>query len=177
LNPLIPRWLIGARTLSGGRRLAKKPSLPVMGYGMNSLPAIYRRKEGGIVQRFVNAVTGSTQFKDLKDFDKSEFRFWMPDTYKEHVLTASCRYCGSIMTSPRLRTEHHQTHGCTKGLVAAYKLLGRDRKCVVCDTDCRAEKWGVPLCSDTCINKWCYDVAQPVALQLAIDLVARDTTG
>jgi hypothetical protein len=68
--------------------------------------------------------------------------------------------------------EHQKENGCTTKLVEAYKLLLRDKKCVICDKTTSHTKWGVPLCNTTCVLRFQFEVgAGSYAIGLAMRLV------
>lgn len=105
--------------------------------------------------------------------DLNEYRFW-----RAHEGKGRCRACMDVVATTKERIEHQKTKGCTRTLVEAYKLLLRDRMCVVCDRKTEHTKWGVPMCSNACLFRWQFEVgAGNYAIAIAIRLHETQSGG
>lgn len=159
----LPRWYLKEKFSPSGQRLFKKPKVVVQ----RELPSVYQRPT--LITVFTPGKVGP------KHFDGTEYRYWAAAPLEENrendIYVSECRACGSMFTTKEDRRDHHSKMGCTKKLVAAYKLLLRDNKCVICDKVTTKEKFGVPLCGDACISLWCGEISKPEALRLALELV------
>lgn len=83
-----------------------------------------------------------------------------------------CRCCLMIVKGVDERRKHQRALNCTTKMVEAYKLLLRDRKCMVCDKETPCTKWGIPLCQSLCIARWQFEAgAGAPALRQALGLV------
>jgi hypothetical protein len=155
---LLPRWIITNRCMSGGIRHSKKPKL------------VIPRVEGKAGDYTPETIPGV--------FENWEFRFWAMTSWPTGGgtpnLIAECRACGNTGSNDTQSRQHHTAvGGCCKRLVAAYKLLSRDEKCVICNNRTSKEKWGVLLCSNACCQAWCEAESQPAALSAALHLVGN----
>jgi len=166
---IVPRWVISQCFMPGGRRTSKKPQLkveaykgyvPTGDYGPN-LHIMHPLKPSDYVPQTFTGV-----------FDGWEYRFWSLASYAHGIIVAECRSCGNIVGwSQEARKIHAATGGCFKRLVAAYQLLRKDKRCVVCDARTVKEKWGVPMCSTACTQAWCETETTPNALVAALNLI------
>ncbi len=86
-------------------------------------------------------------------------------------VIAECRGCMSVFSDTIARKLHLGQMGCAKRLTAAYKLLLKDKMCVICNMRSYKEKWGVPLCSSICEQAWREVESQPDPLKAALLLV------
>lgn len=167
---MIPQYLIekvGGRP--GGAHLPVRPK-PSYTPAVTPLP--------------ISAMPTGKVYDDLTlqrmEFDNWEYRFWcadMEDGVRGSELVSICRVCSSIFYE-RVSRQNHLNGGCSNSLLAAYKLLLLDKKCVVCDTRTSEQKWGVPLCK----NQQCHATFKhvdptPQALSDALDLVAKGHKG
>lgn len=155
----LPRYLIAQKCLWGGWR---QPSKPVFVRPMiEHFPVRVEVKETPCAPHLIG-------------FDGWEYRFWaaVPSECKRSVI-AECRGCMSVFSDAVARREHIGKMGCSKRLTAAYKLLLRDKLCVICNMRSYQEKWGVPLCSKTCMTAWASVESQPDALKAALVLVGE----
>ena len=159
----LPRWIITNKCMAHGRRFPKKPVLP------NSWPSWDR----GIT--VYNAQKNYIPAELGEIFKGWEYRFWAAaiQTHARSVI-AECRCCGNIVGAEMTaRHLHLNQGGCSKRLCAAYKLLLRDKVCVICNLRTELQKWGVPLCSSSCQQAWCEAESQPQALKAALDLIGE----
>lgn len=102
------------------------------------------------------------------------YRFWQikHGVVDGHMwMQGQCRACGTTCNALNTMREHQRDRGCAKKLVEAYKLLQRDLKCVVCDKFTKESRWGVPMCSQECVESWKKDVVAPHSLEQALQLV------
>lgn len=169
----LPRWIITQRTMPYGVRLPKRPALIVASsyppgdnswlIGEDRLPML--PPKGSYIPLEIKGV-----------FEKWEYRFWAMVPVGNDRILAECRACGhnenAIKTT--VRQQHFQMGGCTKKLCAAYNLLLRDSKCLICDKWTTQRKWGIPLCSSACMEAWCTSEPTPKALAEALKLVGDE---
>jgi hypothetical protein len=153
---MLPRWLVYKKCLAGGRRLAKKPIFvpPVSAFDRRMPPIVHAAKV-------------------LANWDNWEYRFWAADINEGNCVVAECRACGSMFGGSEGRGIHLAKMGCAKRLVAAFKLLLKDRRCVICNERTGLDKWGVPLCSAICIETWSHSESQPPPLTAALQIVGN----
>ncbi len=161
-----PRWIITNRCMSAGHRTAKKPVL------------IVPRSSFSFNERVFGGHSDAYEPAELKGvFEKWEYRFWAMAHSGELTrasLIAECRGCGNIGSGDSAsRQLHFAKGGCAKRLCAAYKLLLRDKVCVICNAKTSQTKWGVPMCSSACQQAWCEIETQPSALTNALALVGE----
>lgn len=158
MGPL-PQWLIAKKAgYCAGRRLPKwhkfeepKSIVPFTGSYYNRIPAVYQ--------------------EHTKNGD--DHRFWAIDD----CGTWECRACQTPLWLEADRKIHLANEGCAKKLVAAYELLKRDMRCVICDEHCTMTRWGVPMCiKGNCVERW-LEEAQPMALTYALGLASITGTG
>lgn len=154
----LPRWLIARKMLPGGLRLFPKPRLIVT-------PIVTWKQ-------FQPTQIGSDTLLDIagNEFAGWEYRFWAAALEGDKVCVTECRCCHMIYMDRVNRRAHLRETGCSKKLVGAFKLLQADQRCVICNNRSTKEKWGVPLCDDTCIKRWTEEEAQPLALEAALEL-------
>lgn len=67
---------------------------------------------------------------------------------------SQCRFCDAHIHRADLMKPHLNAGNCKSQMVVLYTRLRKDRNCVVCDARTGGMKWGIPLCSDTCIESW-----------------------
>lgn len=164
----LPRWIIANRNMPGGLRTSPKPFLVV---------PHKEHKENGVRGKWMGYLAGKIAcYKpyELKEvFEGWEYRFWAAQQFSTGVYT-ECRVCGfESGKTPLERRHHHEVGGCAKKLTEASKLLLKDMMCVICDMKSHKCKWGIPICSDTCMQAWCESEAQPKALTAALLLVPK----
>lgn len=164
----LPRWLLERKMLRGGLRLDPFPKREVT----RPIP-IY---SNAYVSSYSPPSTLSVSTETIYDiagqiFAGWEYRFWAAALETDKVYVTECRCCNAVYMNRVNRLAHLKESGCSKKLVAAFKLLQADKMCVICNTSTTREKWGVPLCSEGCIKTWCEEESQPVALHLALDLL------
>lgn len=153
---LLPRFVVAQKCLPGGWRQSRKPEIP--------RPAFMAPP--------VKAIESLTGIPDIVGFAGWEYRFWAAVQSEDNrSVIAECRGCMSIFSDPIARKEHLGRMGCSVKLTAAYKLLLKDKICVICNMHSYQEKWGVPICSKSCVEAWCKVESQPDALKLALTLV------
>lgn len=162
---LLPRWIITQSLMPAGRRTGKKP---VFEYPTTQRIEIHSHRPSftPIKNAYEPAVIENM-------FDHWEYRFWAMVPFSgKTTMVAECRCCGHVGSNDlAARRKHPSIGGCTKRLLAAYKLLQRDSRCVICDGTTTQEKWGVPLCSSGCQQAWCENEAQPSSLMQALAIV------
>lgn len=185
---MIDRCFIYQKAHQGGIRHSKLPKFkPVVDarlpghYHPNQMtmlnrPASTRIEEAArwLSERF-SPVSGF-QPKESLEFENWMYRFWQPDfDEKGKMCSAECRGCGSSFVQPAMIRQHIGQMGCSKTICAAFKLLLKDMKCVICDSSCRGsqQKWGVPLCSSACEEAWCNVECRPRSLELAIQCAEK----
>ncbi len=152
--------------MSAGHRTAKKPVL------------IVPRESYSVMGRVFGIHSSVYEPLECKGvFEKWEYRFWAMACTGELTrasLIAECRGCGSIGSGDSSsRRLHFARGGCAKRLCAAYKLLLRDRVCVICNAKTSHTKWGVPMCGSACEQAWCEVETCPKALHEALQLVGE----
>src|ERR1700676_3153551 len=147
--------------MAHGRRFPKKPVLP------NTWP----KREQGIVVHDARKEYIPKEIDEL--FKGWEYRFWAADiSVNTRSVIAECRCCGNIGGADiNARHLHLNQGGCSRRLCAAYKLLLRDMVCIICNTKTHLQKWGVPICGNSCQEVWCVSDSQPPALKRALELV------
>lgn len=128
---------------------------PFQGYTYG-LPARYQ--EARVEREFHSSTIpmGNLNENLYKYFAGSEFT---------SSLRSICRACGQIMHSATERIAHMDNSRtlykndmtCAHALVVAHKLLLKEGECLVCQNRTTRQKWGVPLCSETCIKVWKFD--------------------
>jgi hypothetical protein len=165
---MLPRWIITSKCMPFGRRQGPKPVL-VIEREVSRLQAI---RTGDVSSK---GVYQPVEVPGL--FKNWEYRFWAmivtnPGNPGKASILAECRACGNTQNGDTpSRQLHFAKGGCTKRLCAAYDLLIKDSKCLVCDHKTIMKKWGVPLCSSACTQAWCESEPQPKALAEALALV------
>lgn len=166
----LPRYILTTMNMPGGRRTAKKPVFKAPAPPMSWWDRHKMQEPKGY------------QPEELKGvFEGWEYRFWSMNTwlspsakYGKGIIT-ECRGCGTVgSTEQKIRQMHFNQGGCAKRLCAAYKLLLRDKLCLVCNTKTTQQKWGVPLCGSACQQAWCETETQPKALIDALLLVGDE---
>jgi hypothetical protein len=168
----LPRWIITQKCMPSGRRFTKKPPFP---YEPPVLPQWKNHFFGGVESTQRGSETTFFIPGEIRGvFEGTEYRYWCADTSNPACLVAECRCCGSVFGNENARVLHISQMGCSKHLVAAYKLLLRDKVCLICNNKTTREKWGVPLCSSGCQQAWCEEEAQPAALKQALSLVEEN---
>ena len=151
---LVPRYLIRQKCLWGGWRMGKKPVIEHPAYKFGKVTTV---------------IDGAPQ---LKGFEGWEYRFWAAvEMEDKRGVIAECRGCLAVFSDTMARKLHLGPMGCAKRLTAAYKLLLKDKMCVICNMRSYKEKWGVPLCSPTCEQAWREVESQPDPLKAALQLV------
>lgn len=168
---IVPRWVISQCFMPGGRRTSKKPELKRESYHGGFVPTISEFQRGVRIMHPLKPDTYAPQvFSGV--FDGWEYRFWSLVSFANGTIVAECRACGNIVgRSQDARKIHAGTGGCFKRLVAAFQLLRKDSRCVICDARTGKEKWGVPLCSSACTQAWCETETTPLALESALNLI------
>lgn len=176
---IIPRWFIRHQCIRTGTRLPKWKAFeqPRNIHGFQSVlsrdsilyPTSIPPNSGPIhdidIKRPFDTVSGDK-------FDPADFRFYSVYINAYNVAQkCTCRSCGGVIVSAHLRRKHSEILGCYDKLVKAYKLLDLDQKCVVCDTRTPGRRWGIPLCSKSCVREWCFHIVRPASLTAALDLV------
>jgi len=159
--PNIPDWFIAKAVRPGGVRLPKRKKYeepPQPRYGFLGR----MRQENSIIG------SGPTPGEKLSYGD---LRYWVGyDSPLANPAYAACRACGEVHTTAKERKEHSRKWGCGRLLTEAFKLLLRDRICVVCNEPTRKQTWGMPICSEECKKEWSYVTRCPDSLHQAIEL-------
>lgn len=182
----VPRWFIRCKALEGGIRLPKRPEKQHFGF-VQSYPADQSRPNNvTTISPDAGAVPSGRKIGDLWDidqlytgvgekFDPGDYRYWFPYMNTWGIINrVMCRKCGSLCLTKWSRKSHFEQTSCGGTLVESYKLLLRDRKCIMCDAISKKMRWGIPFCSENCIYQWAIGQPKPQALGLALDLVERN---
>lgn len=160
----LPRWIITNKFMPAGRRTAKKPTYNWEQNYRQSAPVYPASKD-------------FSPFDIKGVFEGWEYRFWAVSMLESSAIRAptviaECRACGGVGGQDVIsRRMHSDRGGCCKKLCAAFKLLLRDKICVICNMKTGNQKWGVPLCSSGCQQAWCEVETQPKALLAALALI------
>lgn len=110
-----------------------------------------------------------------KEFELWEYRFWAMSTVNSKLLVTECRCCQNLGSSNTTqRRQHFKLNRCSSKLIEAYKLLLKDKRCIICNAKTIKATWGVPLCGDACIEAFCEVESQPMALKQALDLIPEN---
>lgn len=174
---MLPRYLLEDKAgMPAGHHLPKRPNYydwrrPVS-YPPH-LPAVYQPPVLGDLRPPTVELPRPWRRAPLDtpgDFKNDEFRFWIKAKAGRYAV---CRNCNCAFTEAKTRKEHLKAMGCAKTLVAAFKLLLRDKACVVCDERTSRTYYGVPLCGDKCVDVWRYDQRPLPALGSALLIVDR----
>ena len=109
------------------------------------------------------------------NLENQDYRFWI-GAHDPKVKFSQCKACCLDSWSAEQRLEH-KAIGCTKILVAAYKLLLRAMLCVICDAETSNTRWGVPICSPGCEERWKFAATTGTcdALDKAVSLAEYET--
>ena len=159
----IPDWILRKKLYPGGVRLPKltrwfsDAKTDLSAYNSRFLPTVY---------------AGYTNDPITEPLTNGDFRFWNGSQATTLRHYASCRMCGALEFNRRNRKEHMK-EGCGGKLTAAYRLLAKDFRCVICNDKTSRSHWGVMLCSKDCEVEWSYVTRQPDALTAALELVIR----
>lgn len=97
---------------------------------------------------------------DPGNLDTTQYRYWVG-----HLLTTSpfamCRACETSVYSKTEMIAHKDDRKfwigdscCTVLLNRAYKNLLNKGNCIVCGSNTMGARWGIPMCSAACIQKW-----------------------
>lgn len=94
-----------------------------------------------------------------------EYRFWAGRKDPEWD-DCICRFCEAHVRGGEGRKGHHTNSQCRENLGIVYKMLRREKTCVVCDAATPFQKWGLPLCDTACQTEWRLTI--PGALRFAV---------
>jgi hypothetical protein len=166
---MIPRWIITQKTMPFGCRQDKKPVLVVVVEDSWS----HAKSYGSWLHRDKDAYQ-PLEIPGL--FKNWEYRFWAMVPTGPGKILAECRCCGNMAVTCDTPTRqlHFAKGGCTKRLCAAYDLLLKDSKCLICDHWTSSKKFGVPICGSACLQAFCESEPQPKALAEALALVGEE---
>jgi hypothetical protein len=163
-----PNWLLRLQFQPNGVWLPPKPVLPKLQppsywtpFKQNrSLPPWSQSASHGANRGIVThmpltskpqSLTGEA-YISAQSVSENEARFWAG--VRGAGGYSQCRACQRVCWGPSERLRHKNEYRCTVDLVEAYKLLLRDRKCVVCDSETSEARYGVPLHMETCIQRF-----------------------
>lgn len=115
-----------------------------------------------------------TEELPLGNLDKNAYRYWI-GAEERGSRFSKCRACRMSMLSEEDRRIHTEAFKCTVILTDAFKLLLRDGRCVVCDSQTQNQRYGMPLCSNYCIKNWMFESKDMQAgLMQAVTLAAKN---
>ena len=118
------------------------------------------------------------------NLSQNEMRYWYGSPL-QYSNWRACRCCETVCLSAEQLKAHKASqpydtrtnNTCFKLLDLAYKLLLREKKCVVCGTHTLWDKWGVPLCKHTsCVTSWLF-TAKPMPDALEDKLLQASLMG
>lgn len=110
----------------------------------------------------------------LGNLDKNGYRYWIGAEERTSRFS-KCRACRMTLLSDEDRVAHTEKFKCTVVLTDAFKLLLRDGRCVVCDSQTQNQRYGMPLCSNVCIKNWMFESKDMQAgLMQAVTLAAKN---
>jgi hypothetical protein len=100
-----------------------------------------------------------------------DFRYWCglpPSQHTAKLGYASCRCCGELFYTKVFRRAHMKEK-CGPVLEEAYKVLRRTHECIICLTATNKKVYGLPMCSNECVDEWCYVTTTPQTLRYMIE--------
>lgn len=89
----------------------------------------------------------------VHNLPNEDYRIWFGRAHSGWC-SATCRWCGAICHTKETRNAHLLNGTCDTHLLAIYRILRKDGNCACCDDRTTKAKWGVPLCSDECVDEW-----------------------
>ncbi len=110
------------------------------------------------------------------NLDNAWYRFFVGENWKESKLS-ECRCCRETQSSEESRRTHKDAKfsndwvSCQTRLTRAYKLLLKERLCLVCYKETARCVWGVPLCGFNCDKAW---KISKIRWQLLIGALAQE---
>jgi len=125
----------------------------------------------------VNTVAFPLKFRSaegiiLGNLAETEYQFWigqrMPIGNK-----ARCRACREVVVDKEGREEHmkagEEMASCTSVMILAFKSLRKKGRCVVCKSETKNTRWGVPICGVRCAEdyKFTWDICN-IAFEMEI---------
>jgi hypothetical protein len=164
-----PLWVLRQTILPYGARLPKMPPL----WEEPKSPVVITDKRRFFQQFDWDRGRGPNNAKVFShgNLDNNDYRYWIG--LKNSLPgdgVAICRCCHAVFPV-KLIKNHKQ--GCPKKLEAAYALLQKDKRCVICNEETSRQVWGVPLCSMQHIDEWRFAAARPHWLIEALRLVGH----
>ena len=155
-----------------GVRLSKKPQVD-RGYS-GYQPNQGTFKPFNILDKPARVMLPCNVPKKLDEVKHGDYRYWAGYHPQEHnPAYATCRSCGQVCLNKEDRQKHSRDEGCGRLLTDAYKLLLRDRICVICDLPTQVQHFGLRLCCKDCVHEWCFKQRCPKSLMHAIQIVQR----
>lgn len=109
---------------------------------------------------------------------ENEYRFFIGSTAMNDKWS-QCRCCKAVLLGASQRKEHKDSHrndneerkwhyNCNEKLIAAYRVLRKKGKCLVCKNPMYGKgKWGIPIHSQ-CVREWKFRRDPYVPLMLEI---------
>lgn len=89
------------------------------------------------------------------NLDVAEYRFWIGAEAGQSCF-ARCRVCRMPTYTREQRVQHHEHYKCSLHVVEATRTLDQN-VCVMCEKKFwSSNKWGIPLCSMECVEKWMF---------------------
>lgn len=164
----LPVWLLRQTCGAGGRRHPKPKSrwdvdricgleissYQAPAYGANPWPPAWVHDPKGLrrERKKTSSMKGSPA-----NLSENELRFWY-GTANRVSYWSQCRMCNIVTYSAYDREQHKKglmgVSHCTENLRIIYEyLLGRGH-CAVCGKATPQARWGVPMCSPTCVDNW-----------------------
>lgn len=160
----LPMWIIAART---GQGTSSRPA-PRVRPNWEKEKRDWRWDQHRSKTPTVSDIK-STRLKAYNNgpLGLNEYRFW-----RSAGTDGMCRCCLAVVKGVDERRVHQRNLSCTVKMTEAYKLLLRDRKCVVCDVETTQTKWGIPLCKAMCVARWQFEAGAGAApLRQALEVV------
>jgi len=130
---------------------------------------------GNFVGRTLHDIKNMFSGKEGDPLSGGDYRYWcgIPPSSTAKKGFASCRCCGSVLVTKKLRTDHKK-EGCGARLEEAFKMLRRTKECVICDLATHRKVYGLPMCSKDCEYEWEFVSTTPAVLRAALEVVIRE---
>lgn len=144
----LPKLAMAKKSWSAPHR-----TIPIARDGFRHHPefGMIPKKPGERLHEIVVGAKGNLHFSD--------YRFWQGSEFGVSMWTR-CRACREVICGNTRDVEmkvHSDHYKCSIHLTVAYAYLLRGKLCVVCEKKSSASKWGIPLCSLSCQEKWMFE--------------------
>lgn len=157
LSP-IPNWFLSKITYAGGVRQPKMEKWKPIYKPYRGFVPLYQQK-----RETPNALINS------------DYRYWGSSAaFRYSGDMGSCRACRANFFAKDSRAEHMLKNNCRSLLERAYKRLKREQCCLICGQPTRKKKWGLPFCTEACIDNWMYYNVQPQSLYKVLEEVRKE---